>query len=76
MTMLVLAAVAFLALHLVVSGSPLRGVIVGRIGEAAFLGLFSLLSAGGIVLLAVDVHLSIGWILRLLWGIWSARALG
>jgi uncharacterized membrane protein len=52
MTMLVLAAVAFLALHLVVSGSPLRGVIVGRIGEAAFLGLFSLLSAGGIVLLA------------------------
>lgn len=52
MTMLALSAVAFLILHLVVSGSPIRGVIVGRIGEAAFLGLFSLLSAGGIVLLA------------------------
>lgn len=52
MTTLVLAAIAFLILHLVVSGSPLRGVIVGRIGEASFLGLFSLTSAGGIVWLA------------------------
>lgn len=58
MTMLVLAAVAFLALHLVVSGSPLRGRIVARIGEAAFLGLFSLLSAGGIVWLAAAYGLA------------------
>ncbi len=44
MTALVLAAAFFLALHLVVSGTRLRDVIVAQIGEGAYIGLFSLLS--------------------------------
>jgi uncharacterized membrane protein len=42
----------FLGLHIVVSGSPLRGVIVRAIGERTYLALFSLLSLGGIVWMA------------------------
>jgi uncharacterized membrane protein len=47
------ACAFFLGIHVVISGSPLRGMIVGRIGERAYLGLFSLLSLGGMVWLAV-----------------------
>jgi len=39
------AALAFVAMHLLISGTALRGVLVARIGEAAFKGLFSLASA-------------------------------
>jgi uncharacterized membrane protein len=39
---LVLAASAFATLHLFVSGTPLRGVFVRRIGEGPYRGLFSL----------------------------------
>jgi uncharacterized membrane protein len=44
MTMLIAAALAFLALHFLVSGTPLRDGIVGAIGERPYLGLFSLAS--------------------------------
>jgi uncharacterized membrane protein len=44
MTMLIAAALAFLALHFLVSGTRLRDGIVGAIGERPYLGLFSLAS--------------------------------
>lgn len=44
LTWLILAAAAWLALHLGVSGSALRGRIVRAIGEGPFRGLFSLAS--------------------------------
>ena len=44
MTQLVLAALSFGGLHLLVSGTALRGVLVGRLGEGPYRGLFSLLS--------------------------------
>jgi uncharacterized membrane protein len=43
------ACLFFLGIHVVISGSPLRGVIAGRLGERAYLGLFSLLSIAGLV---------------------------
>ena len=49
MTALLLASVLFVALHLWVSGTPLRGLIVARIGEKPYLALFSLLSLGLLV---------------------------
>jgi uncharacterized membrane protein len=44
MLQLVLASAAFLLLHLWVSGTPLRDRLVTRLGEGAYLGLFSLAS--------------------------------
>lgn len=44
MTNLALAALAFTAMHLLISGTALRGVLVARAGERAFQGLFSLAS--------------------------------
>jgi uncharacterized membrane protein len=49
MTALIAAAVFFVLLHLLVSGTALRGAIVTMIGEAAFMGLFSLASVAGLV---------------------------
>jgi uncharacterized membrane protein len=46
---LVAACIFFVGIHVFVSGSPLRGVIVRRIGERAYLGLFALLSIIGMV---------------------------
>jgi len=46
---LLAACVFFVGIHIVISGSPLRGVIVGRIGERPYLGVFSLLSVAGMV---------------------------
>ena len=48
MTSLALACLFFLGIHIVISGSPLRGAIVGGIGERAYLAGFSLLSIGGL----------------------------
>lgn len=45
MTSLVAAAVAFAAIHLLVSGTRLRDALVQRLGERAYRGLFSLASA-------------------------------
>jgi uncharacterized membrane protein len=49
MTSLVLAALFFLGIHVFVSGTRLRGAIVGTTGEKGFQALFSLLSLVGIV---------------------------
>jgi len=50
---LLAACVFFLGIHIVISGSPLRAVIVSRIGERPYLGLFSLLSLAAITWLIV-----------------------
>jgi uncharacterized membrane protein len=44
MSMLVAAALAFLLLHLIVSGTAVRDALVGRLGEGPYMGLFSLAS--------------------------------
>jgi uncharacterized membrane protein len=49
MTMLIVAAAVFLAIHLLVSGTRVRDAIVGTIGEGPYMGLFSLASLGVIV---------------------------
>jgi len=47
------AAAAFVALHLLVAGTSLRGRLVAGLGEKRYLGLFSLASATGLVWLIV-----------------------
>ncbi len=54
MQMLITAAAAFLAIHLIVSGTRLRDAITGATGEGPYLGLFSLASIGIIVWLAIE----------------------
>ena len=49
MTSLIAAAAFFVLLHLLVSGTALRGGIVKTIGEGAFMGLFSLASLAGLI---------------------------
>lgn len=53
MTLLIAAAAFFVLLHLLVSGTALRGALVKVIGEPAYMGLFSLASVGGIVWLSM-----------------------
>lgn len=67
MTMLIAAAVAFLALHLLVAGTRLRDAIVGVIGERAYLAVFSLASLGGIVWLALSYNTAIAVGSDVLW---------
>ena len=50
---LVLAATSFAAIHLLVSGTRVRDTLVLRIGAPAYLGLFSLVSAGVLAWLIV-----------------------
>ncbi|HEY1612579.1 MAG TPA: NnrU family protein [Rhizomicrobium sp.] len=52
MNSLIWASAVFLAIHLLISGTRLRDVLTGVIGERAYLGLFSLASLGVIVWLA------------------------
>jgi uncharacterized membrane protein len=54
-TMLNLAAAAlfFLAIHLLVSGTRVRDALTGRIGQGPYLGLFSLTSVAGLVWLGL-----------------------
>ncbi|MDZ4867704.1 MAG: NnrU family protein [Alphaproteobacteria bacterium] len=56
MTMLMVAAAAFLALHLLIAGTRLRDAIVSGIGEGPYMGLFSLASAGGLVWLVISYN--------------------
>jgi uncharacterized membrane protein len=49
MTSLIAAAAFFLAIHLLVSGTRLRNVIVGTIGDGPYMAMFSLASLAGIV---------------------------
>lgn len=53
MLQLTLAVLVFLATHIVLSSTPLRGRIVGRIGEKAFLGLYSLIALLAIVWMSI-----------------------
>lgn len=53
MTNLIAATAVFLAIHLFISGTRLRDVIVGVIGEKPYMGLFSLVSLGVIVWMAM-----------------------
>ncbi len=54
MASLVVAAALFLGLHVLVSGTPLRAVIVGRIGEGPYKGLFALASLVALVWMALS----------------------
>src|SRR5262245_10865182 len=65
---LVLAAAFFVGIHVFVSGTSLRGTIVSRIGERAFLGAFSLASLAGIVWLS-RAYASAPWV-----GLWQPPA--
>jgi uncharacterized membrane protein len=56
MTMLIAAALVFVALHLFVSGTRLRDTITGAIGEQPYLGLFSVASLAAIVWLAIGYN--------------------
>lgn len=53
MSNLIAAAAFFVLLHLIVSGTRMRDAIVGRIGQNAYMGLFSLASAAGLIWLGV-----------------------
>ncbi len=48
MLSLICAAIFFVGIHLLISGTSLRDVLVGKLGERAYRGLFSFLSAGGL----------------------------
>jgi uncharacterized membrane protein len=61
------AAIFFLALHLIVSGTGLRARIVAKIGETPYLGLFSLASVGGIVWLCMAYNATDAIPNRLYW---------
>lgn len=62
MTVLIAAALFFLAIHLLVSGTAIRGGLVRMMGEGAYMGLFSLVSVAGLG--------------ALIWGYAKARGLG
>jgi uncharacterized membrane protein len=47
------AAALFIAAHLGVSSTPLRAALVGRIGERAYLGVYSLLAAVTLIYLII-----------------------
>jgi uncharacterized membrane protein len=53
MANLIEAAVVFLAIHLLIAGTPVRDAIVRSIGEKAYMGLFALASLGVIVWMAM-----------------------
>lgn len=56
MTMLIAAAVFFLAIHFLVSGTRLRGVLIGMMGERPYMGVFSLVSLAAIIWLAMSYN--------------------
>lgn len=62
MTVLIAAALFFFAIHLLVSGTALRGALVGVMGEGAYMGFFSLASGAGLA--------------ALIWGYGQARGAG
>jgi uncharacterized membrane protein len=65
MSSLVLAAAFFIGIHVFISGTSLRSVIVRKTGEQGFLGLFSLLSLAAILWL-INAYLHVAPIV--LWG--------
>ena len=69
MPSLILAAVAFLLLHLLVSGTTVRDRLVARLGEGRYLGLFSLASGAVLAWMLVAHRLARGEAVDLVW--WS-----
>jgi uncharacterized membrane protein len=53
MTMLIAAAATFVLLHLLIAGTPVRGMIVTLTGEGIYLGLFSLATLAALVWMIV-----------------------
>jgi uncharacterized membrane protein len=53
MTNLIAAAVAFLLVHLLVSGTRSRDTIIGVIGEGTYVGLYSVASVAGLIWMGV-----------------------
>ena len=49
MSVLPISAMVFVAAHLLISGTPLRGLLVRRIGEGPYRGLFSLIALGTLI---------------------------
>ena len=49
MNVLPLSAMVFVAAHLLISGTPLRGLLVRRIGEGPYRGVFSLIALGTLI---------------------------
>ena len=48
MPSLFLASLLFFAIHALISGTPVRDVLVARLGEGVYMGLFSTVSAGAL----------------------------
>jgi len=56
MSMLMIAGVTFIAIHLLISGTRFRDRITGAIGEGPYLGLFALASLATIVWLVISYN--------------------
>lgn len=65
--MLISACAAWLFLHFIVSGTRLRDALTGVLGENAYLGLYSLASAGGVFWLATAYNASLAEGSPVLW---------
>ncbi len=66
MNELTLAAVLFVATHLGISSTPLRGVLVKAIGERGYLGLYSAIAFATIIFLVIAFNRSAQ--VNFLWG--------
>ena len=66
---LVVAAAFFFVLHVGLAGTKLRDRVIARIGEGPYLGLFSLLSVGGLVALALTYRRARGTADLALWSL-------
>jgi len=64
---LIAASAVFLGIHLFISGTRLRDVIVGVIGEKPYLGVFSLMSLGAIVWMSMAYNHASVETFTLLW---------
>jgi len=60
MTQLIAAAVLFFSIHILISGTRVRDVLVSAISEKAYMALFSLTSLGAIVWLAMSYNATVG----------------
>jgi len=72
MGMLIAAALFFLAIHLLVSGTSVRDVVVGALGERPYQGLFSVASLGAIIWLALSYNTALAQGSMVLWDLGPA----
>ncbi len=76
MLSLICAALFFVGIHLLISGTSLRDALVVKLGEPAYRGVFSLLSAGGLTWLIWSfVHVCVPQVTALVDWRWLAAAL-